>query len=180
MDAHENLRELVLMRLGEGCPALTQDCGRSFAEAAAVCLEDQGHVRRAVLHVTGHYTEFLAVIWPGVTDQMRRCHNDPEVATEWGAYGIAILLIQDLVGFTVIERSRKGTGFDYWLGADEEWIFQHKARLEVSGIRSGDDATMRSRIARKLGQTRQSDAMGIPAYVIVVEFSRPMAWVVRK
>jgi len=43
----------------------------------------------------------------------------------------------------VIERSRKGTGFDYWLGsADEvgELPFQNKVRLEVSGIGKADDS----------------------------------------
>ena len=47
MDAVDDVAALVLMRLGEGCPALTPDCGRSLAEAAAVCLARIMHdVRR--------------------------------------------------------------------------------------------------------------------------------------
>ena len=43
--------------------------------------------------------------------------------------------------YTVIHRSRKGTGFDYWLGDEkneDELPLQSKARLEVSGIRRAD------------------------------------------
>jgi hypothetical protein len=48
----------------------------------------------------------------------------------------AILLMRALTGYTVIERSRKGTGFDWWLGTEDN-LFQGKVRLEVSGILRG-------------------------------------------
>lgn len=66
-----------------------------------------------------------------------RCWNDEEFTTEQAAYGIAFLIIRELTDLTVIERSRKGTGFDYWLGTttDEGQPFKNKVRLEVSGIR---------------------------------------------
>ncbi|MFN6464941.1 MAG: hypothetical protein RMZ41_024410 [Nostoc sp. DedVER02] len=53
------------------------------------------------------------------------------------------MLIRQLTEFTVIERSRKGTGFDYWLGSEEETgelPFQNKVRLQVPGIRKADTA----------------------------------------
>lgn len=97
-----------------------------------------------------------------------------------GAYGIAFLLIRDLTGLGVIERSRKGTGFDYWLGhAGDDLPFQNKARLEVSGIRQGDAARQAARMSRKTKQTERSDGV-LPAYVIVVEFGTPTALVVRR
>jgi hypothetical protein len=58
--------------------------------------------------------------------------------------------------------------------------FQYKARLEVSGIRFGDDAAVKSRIGQKLRQTRRSDFLRLPAYVVVVLFSRPLAQVVER
>jgi hypothetical protein len=151
-----------------------------MAEAAAVCLEDQGHPEAAHLAVQGGYTTSFRLIRPSVTEQMRRSYNDAEVATENGAYGVAILLIRELAGFTVVEKSRKGTGFDYWLGRDEEHPFQNKARLEVSGIRRGDDNTVRARVNEKRKQTRRSDPSLLQAYVIIVEFSRPLAHVVQR
>jgi hypothetical protein len=109
---------------------------------------------------------------------MRHCYNDPERATENGAYGIAILVIRDLTGFTVVEQSRKGTGFDYWLGYEEGPMF--KARLEVSGIRAGDESTISARVQQKVRQTKRSDSLSLPGYIVVIEFSQPRACVVSR
>lgn len=155
MDQDDPARELILVRLGDGCPALTPAHGRSLAEAAAVCLEDQGHELRASLQVAGDHEAVLTIVRFDITDQMKRCYNDPDTATEQGACGIAILLVRHLTGFTVIEQSRRGIGFDYWLGTDEDLLFQAKARLEVSGIRGGDRAALMSRVGQKERQTRR-------------------------
>ncbi|MCU0541386.1 MAG: hypothetical protein MUE44_04270 [Oscillatoriaceae cyanobacterium Prado104] len=49
------------------------------------------------------------------------------------------------------------------------------ARLEVSGIRKGNRSQINARVKLKTEQTRTSDAQGLPAYIIVVEFSRPIS-----
>ena len=112
---------------------------------------------------------------------MRRCWNDDEVATEYGAYGIATLLVPRITNLQVVERSKKGTGFDYWLGSsmETETLFQNKARLEVSGIRAGSEATIVGRVRKKLGQTVKSDA-ALSVMVIVVEFSGPQSRVAKR
>lgn len=111
---------------------------------------------------------------------MRRCWNDLEFTTEQGAYGVALLIIRAVTDFTVIERSRKGTGFDYWLGYEEDELsFSTKARLEVSGIRSGDTQSVKKRVKRKLNQTNISDG-SLPALIVVVEFGTPLSQVKRK
>jgi GrpB-like predicted nucleotidyltransferase (UPF0157 family) len=110
---------------------------------------------------------------------MERSWNDPEEATEYGAVAIAALLAKRETGHTVIERSRKGTGFDYWLGNDSGTLFQQKARLEVSGIRHGNERAVQGRVRMKLKQTEPSDG-SFPAYVVVVEFGTPLAEVRRK
>ena len=43
------------------------------------------------------------------------------------------------------------------------------ARLEVSGIRKGNQSQINTRVKLKTEQTRASDAEGLPAYVIVVD-----------
>lgn len=53
--------------------------------------------------------------------------------------------------------------------------FQNKARLEVSGIRNGDQKIIKARVREKLTQTEVSDKTRLPAYVVVVEFGRPVA-----
>jgi hypothetical protein len=87
---------------------------------------------------------------------------------------VAILLIRALTGYTVIERWRKGTGFDGWPGTEDN-LFQGKARLEVSGILRGTWRRINDRIKARTGQTRQSDEFAWTADVVVVEFGTPRA-----
>lgn len=169
---------LDLRQLEAGIPALTQALGRVHAEAAAVCLENQGHQEPVRLVVRKTDRPQYALSWPALTETMRRAYEDLERATELGAYGVAILLVRDQTGLTAIRQSRKGTGFDYWLGpdgTDDQLVFQSAARLEVSGILSGTDSQFLTHMKRKLEQTKVSDTSGLPAYACIVEFSRPQA-----
>lgn len=165
---------LDLNELADGLPAITPSFGRYLAEAGAVCLESQGHQQGQSLILQGDQSLQYALKWPTVNDQMQRSLNDQEEATEFGATGIAVLLAKKVVGYAVVERSRKGTGFDYWLGDESLIPFQNKARLEISGIRKGNAETVRSRVRTKLKQTGPSDQTGLPAYVMVIEFSQPL------
>jgi hypothetical protein len=177
------LRAIVLTNLTEGYPGITPAFGTGLAEAGAVCLEEQGHDNSVSFFVKGDYDETFTLVRPTATEQMRRCWNDYDVATEYGAYGIACLLILLLTDYTIIRRSRRGTGFDYWVGyidREDENIFQDKARLEVSGMRHASDTLVRARVRKKKTQTGKSDAAYLPAYVIVIEFSRPTGEVVRR
>jgi len=129
--------------------------------------------------IGGTYTDDYGVHWTDVTEGARLTWNDPQVATEFGAYGIAFQLIRTLTEFTVIERSIKGPGFDYWLGREDD-DFQSKARLEVSGIRQGSESDVNYRLKQKLEQVTPSDDSGFPAYIVVVEFNSPISKVIKK
>jgi hypothetical protein len=150
-----------------------------LAEAAGVCLEHHNHARGVHLTVQGHAPETFEVHWPAVTEKMRKCWADLQAATEHGAYGIAFLLVIELTEYTIIERSCKGTGFDYWLGTKQDELFQKKARLEVSGILAGEEREIKERVRQKKKQTDPSDGKR-PAYIAVVEFSSPTARLVKK
>jgi len=162
-------------------PGITEITGAYMAEAAAVSLDSQKHHESALLCVKGKFQVDYRVTFDPVSDRIRRAHGDLEVATENGAYAISILLIDANTDLTVVERSRKGTGFDYWLGKKSipGPYFQYKARLEVSGIRCGTDAVIDSRVKMKLNQTKRSDGF-LPAFVVVVEFSAPKAKVAER
>jgi hypothetical protein len=176
--------EIILGDLSLGMPGITPTFGATLAEAATVCLEAQSHSSGVRMEVDGDYGTGCAVRWGPVGDpaQAKRCWADPEVATEHGAYGVASLLVSVLTDLTVVERSRKGTGFDYWLGKKEETepLFQNKARLEVSGIAKGSLPEIGKRAQQKLKQTKQSDSTKLPAIVAVVEFSAPRSRLVKK
>lgn len=143
-----------------------------MADAASVCLAEQGHEGETVLQVAGHFRASYRLQRLDVTDPMRASY-DPEEATEFGACGVAILAMRDLTGLTV-QRAYRGGGFDYWLGnINGEQPFVNAARLEVSGIRRGDRRQIAVRVREKLAQVRRSEG-ALAAYVAVVEFSAPV------
>lgn len=172
---------LNLASLIEGIPALTPALGGTLAEAAAVCLVNQGHGETCLLQVRCEAQQRAFTLHrPQVSEPMRRAYRDLQEATELGACGVAILVARNITGHTVVERSVKGTGFDYWLGAvhsAESALepLERKARLEVSGILQGPIELVQARVQEKIRQTRRS-AGQYPAYVLVIEFSTPLAW----
>lgn len=150
--------------------------GRSLAEAAGVCLDDQQHPNPVSMALQDNGVGDCSLTWPPIDDRMRRTWNDTEDATEHGAMGVAILLTVRLLGYRIVERMKKGRGVDFLLAPESADITDNRkwAWLEVSGIRRGNDASVRRRLKKKLKQTEQQDDFG-PAYVVVVEFGRPLA-----
>ena len=150
--------------------------GNALAQAGAICLESQHHTPGVLLSVRGSgiTANGYHLDWtPGdARDNAMWQYNR---ATEMGAEAVAILLVKSATPYQDVQASTLGTGIDYWLGDGSDMLFQRKARLEISGIRNGSDADIARRSAAKLRQTRQSDDTQIPAYVVVVEFGRPLA-----
>ena len=170
---------LNLSDLSGGLPAISRAFGEALAQAGGVCFESQGHGRGVQLRIKGYRDNSYSLDWPQITAQILRCFNDSEEATEFGAVAVAVLLAKREIGYSVIERSRKGTGFDYWMGEESELPFARKARLEISGIRKGAGPEVNARVNKKLKQIERSGDS--PAgYVIVVEFGMPLAEVRKK
>jgi hypothetical protein len=180
--------ELVLSELEKGVPALTPTLGKVMAECCAVCLDDQKHSKGVIFKVASdkegkQAQDFVIQDWEIVTENLKRCWRDLNEATELAASGIAILLIIQLTEFTTVERAVRTTGIDYWLGTKEDAgqnIFSRHARLEISGLLSGTESQIRSRVRYKLKQAQQSDYSMLPAFIVVVEFGNPLARVVKK
>ncbi len=149
--------------------------GKSIAEAASVCLEERGHSSPTAMVIFGDYEIATDIAWTSPSNQAKRWWNDDQYATEHGAYCIAALLVEHS-GLEVVERSKKKTGFDFWLGpkGSQSVLFQNLTRLEVSGIRNGNGAEIESRVKQKINQTKVSDGE-LPAVIVVVEFGRPTA-----
>ena len=177
-----------LAKLFEGLPGLTKRLGGVHYEAALVCLEKhhQSGVQCHLLNSLNENLSILELVWAEeITEQTRNSWNDLIEATEWGAAGIAILVILECTEYTVIRRSKRGTGFDYWLGYKKdvddvgENVLKDEACLEVSGILSEQKrGRIRQRVREKIEQTKKSDDLGMPAYIVVVEFSSPVVYMV--
>ena len=154
-----------------------------YAEAAAICFEENNFRGTAVLKIEDDEVEVAAFhfTWSSVNQQVKDMHNDLIYETEYGAYCIAFLIIHHLTDYKVIRRSKRKTGFDYWLGEKEsEYPFEDVARLEISGILRGKNTEITQRIRIKKEQTKQSDGSQLPAFIIVTEFSKPISKIVLK
>ena len=170
------LPTLDLNELATGSvPAITPAVGGALAEAASVCLELRGHAQGVELTVRGIHSQSYLVRWQPITAQAFRSWQDERQAAQKGAECVAILLAKSVTGFEVVNTSRQGTRFDYWLGEQYGADFVPQAGLEASGINVGNEGSINSRVQGKLKQVRQSGAQQWQTFVIVVEFSRPLA-----
>ena len=161
-------------------PGISPGTALYLCENAVACLHRQNHSCGVMMACKGIDNNPETINWTTpFTGQMDRSLNDQEVATEHGAVCISVLYALQHTEFTVIQRSRKKTGVDYWLGRKEDILFQNAARMEVSGIFDDPDK-VNARVKRKLEQSDQSDMSGLPAFISVVEFSLPSIDFVKK
>lgn len=148
----------------------------ALVEAGEFCLLSNSHTSGVKLQIDGIQNCQCILEWDGeLTTQMKATWNDLQDATESGAVALAILVAINFTNYIVVERSFKGTGFDYFLGHDDtgNYPFERKARLEVSGIWKGARAKVRERLKVKTKQVSVSNHMKMPAYVGIVEFGYP-------
>ena len=187
---------LDLERILDGYLGLNEERGRSHYQAAKVCLDYHRHesgIPCEIKDLDG-VLGTVHVQWAGeVNQQIRDTWDDLDQATEWGAEGVAVVVLLDLTKYTIRRRakSKSRLGFDYWLSEenvetksannDSENILLGAARLEVSGIlEAKSKSIITARVKEKIKQTTQSDDYGIPAYIVVVEFSEPVVYLIER
>jgi len=174
------MKTLDLQILQQGKNGLTPLNAGFLVEAASICLHHNGHVLSADLTNEGYYNKLYRIHCAEVNSGTINSYKDLQEATEYGACAIALAIMLTEEDW-IIQRAVKGDGFDYWLGQTEETLpFQNKARLEVSGILTGTDTQMNSRLEMKLAQTKVSDRLGIPAFAVIVEFGSPKTLIGRR
>lgn len=147
--------------------------GSFLAEGASVCLEHHSHPLQVALPVEGVIAESFELSRLMVNELSKNSFADLEEAVQFGAMGVAVMLINHEKGYKV-NRSWKGTGFDFWVGKNQDdYPFENMLRMEVSGDLQGTDPELKVRLNRKLQQTIRSADSGLPAYAVIVEFSNP-------
>lgn len=175
----DEIQTINLDELKNGYAGVTAVLAQAHWEALLVCLHDQRHEPLTKLILNGDDKQQIMITWSNVVDdQVLRAWDSKEVATEWGAVGLALIMIEKLTQYTVVRRARTGTGFDYWLGQKDDPLFQKTAKLEVSGIRHAlYESTVNARVRQKWKQVGDSKLI---SFVIVVEFSRPVVYMESK
>jgi hypothetical protein len=173
------MKMINISELNNGLPTITPGYGRGMAEAAVFCLQKNSHKSEECIlnciKTLNDDTEYFQLVWDELDSRAESTYGDLEEATEHGAMGLAMLLSVKLTKYTTVERSMKGTGFDYWIGDKDGDMFQKKARLEISGILKGDNAQFKSRMNQKFKQTNISDNWGFDCFVSIIEFGKPQA-----
>lgn len=175
------MKELHLDDLKLGYPGLTKTVGAFLAEAAAYCLDAQGHKSGVNLKIFGNFEEDYTLHWTDeIDDQVKRTWADKTEATEYGATAIATLLMIDLKGYVIANRTNKGGRVDYYLvEKDAPLSVVARALLEVSGIFDENRSnTINMRVGIKKANIDKLKNRTTPAYIIIVSFQIPKAKVV--
>ena len=161
-------------------PGLTDAVGRSFAEAACVCL-DRHHVSPIGISIDGTGAKHEAIAqWEPADERTRDAWANEIDATEFGAYGIALAVVEIVEGMVALRRAETHTGADYYIAPPnarardlEAWF-----RLEISGVDRGDEITVRQRLRDKVRQAVDG-ASNLPALAAVVGFRAKLVAVAR-
>ena len=171
-----------LLDIKKGLPGIDEASANHCYVACMVCLHRNNHVDGVLLDLRGDTIASIALKWDDYFDeQINNAWGDQEYATEHGAICISAMLVSKCTDYTIIRRIRKGPGFDYWLGYEQNLPFQNLARLEISGIfKETEQNNVEKRFGIKKKQTNQSDDSRLPAYISIVEFSKPKAIFAKK
>ncbi|MDR1201838.1 MAG: hypothetical protein LBL58_09460 [Tannerellaceae bacterium] len=175
-------KSINLQNFKRGFPGLDPISANYCYVACMVCLHRNNHSDGVLLDLKGDIVATIILQWEDYfNDQIDRAWKDQEYTTEHAAICISAMLVKECTDYTIIERSRKHTGFDYWLGKENDIPFQKSARLEISGIfQETEQNNVEKRFQIKKKQTEQSDKLQLPAYISIIEFSQPRAFFAKK
>jgi hypothetical protein len=152
-------------------PGLTVAVASYFAEAARVCL-DRHHKSPTDFRIEGENGHLEAdVTWDESDARTRAAWANDIEATESGAYACVLAALELSEQLVAVHRAETRTGADYYVATvgsapgDLEGCF----RLEVSGVDSGGQAVVESRLRSKVAQTRRGNS-NLPALAGVAGF----------
>lgn len=181
------MRILNLNILQNGLPGITPVIGAFYMEAAIVSLMKKGFQSGVKLKIDGAFTEIFILEWEtNLTPLQLNSWKEENHYHSAGAVALSLLLIKELLGFTIFEEGTIGTGIDYWLGKEEKIdefnpFFKKLARLEISGIgKATSKNSVNMRINKKKKQIAQSDSTKLEGWISVVEFSTPKTKIIKK
>ncbi len=131
---------LDLDDLNSNIPALTDSFAKLMQEAVIMCMKPYSHTS-GISYNLRDFDQVLVEVkikWKTLySERIRSAFGTPRNAAERAGEGIAILIILARSDYTVIERSRIGDGFDFWLSRsdeDDQFPFQYEAGLEAKGL----------------------------------------------
>lgn len=177
------MRKIYLKNLENEIPEISGAFRAIMLEAAQYCLNVSGHKSGVTLKISGAFKETIQLFWDKstISKEERITWRDTKEATRYAAKGIAILLIKELTEYTHFERLYQGLGIDFFLSEENENVAGRMlSRLEVSGLfKETKGNTLDIRINNKKNQVKKSDFLGFSVYIVVVEFEKPSAKIIK-
>lgn len=172
------MKTFELTDLPRFCPAFSPNQCLFYAEGAIVALEKHGHQSGVLLTVDGQVSENFELAWSH--SPLKAGWVEKRDSAQFGALAIAFYLAFELTDFTVVEQSWQNTGFDYWLGFNEDDPRYNPdnnllARLEISGLGDGKPSEIAARVREKLDQTKPTDHLKLAAWIAVTAFGKPIS-----
>lgn len=152
---------------------------RFVLDATSFCLAKNNHHAGVIVAISGYIIDSLQMTWEAMTDEMKNTYNSPNKATEYGAEGIAFVIIDRFTDYQIGPVSFIGSGFDYYLrpkakDATLSSLSEGYVKLEISGIdRKSSTNSVGKRIKEKCQQAA-TIADGIEYLVVVAEFGDPI------
>ena len=111
-----------------------------------------------------------------MTNSVLASHFDEKRTTDFGAMGVAVLLVCYLTDYTELATSKTNNGYDFKLTKVDDDLNFMTAKVEVSGIRKETPQnTVKSRLVVKKKQILKRAKKSSINYVSIIEFSKPEA-----
>jgi hypothetical protein len=171
-----------LEQLRENLDYLVASMSAYMCDCLVVCLSEENHKAGLILKVETEDKEYhFRLEWTTkMIPHLIGATRDEERTTEWAAMGIAVLLARELTEYPYVFTSRKGLGVDFALSKNSNKLTED-AHLEISGIRKESPTnTIKRRLVIKKTQTNPSDALNLPIFISITEFSTPKSIFITK
>jgi len=164
-------KTLMLQNLSERHPGLTPEVASFYCQAAAVCLSRHHAPPSEVAVSWGEVESVRAVDWAVPDPRTVRAWANDIDATEMGAYGVSLAVVEAERGLVAIARAETLTGADYYVGPAgwDDSDLEGSFRLEVSGTDLGTMAIITQRLKGNVAQATRGHS-DLPAIAAVVGF----------
>lgn len=149
---------------------MTEEVGRSFAQAAAVCCARHHSPPKDLRIDTPNGGALRALSWSVPDERTRNAWGNRDDTTRDGAYAVSLAVVEVEMKLRATARAETRTGADYYVGTGRKRNLEKDLRLEVSGTDSDDEKEVERRIAAKIKQTEEGES-NLPAVAAVVGFA---------
>ncbi len=169
------MRKINLSQL-TSLPSFSQNVSEFYKEAAICALTICGHKKGVQVKIFGVLEEKIELFWTDdIGEGVAKGWKDEAELVEYGATGIALLLLLNLTDYTIFERSPKGTRADFWVGKiNEDGEEELTGLLEISGMKKETpNNRINARLNKRIKRMEESPFRTIPFYVFIIEFTAP-------